>query len=43
MAGRSTWADELALTSPNERINFASIGIGGKGDGDSDQAAKHGN
>jgi predicted dehydrogenase len=43
VAGRSTWADELASKSPNERINIASIGIGGKGDGDSDQAAKHGN
>lgn len=43
IGGRSTWADELALKSPNERINIASIGIGGKGDGDSDQAAKYGN
>lgn len=43
VTGRATWADELALKSPNERINIASIGIGGKGDGDSDQAAKHGN
>src|ERR1700722_13176047 len=43
VAGRSTWADDLASKSPNERINIASIGIGGKGDGDSDQAAKHGN
>jgi hypothetical protein len=38
-----TWADDLANKSPNERINLASIGIGGKGDGDSDQAAKHAN
>ncbi len=43
VAGRATWADELKLTSPNERINIVSIGIGGKGDGDSDQAGKHGN
>src|SRR5258707_9055392 len=43
VGGRATWADELALKSPNERINLASIGIGGKGDGDSDQAAKHAN
>jgi predicted dehydrogenase len=28
--------------SPNERIRFASIGIGGKGDSDSSNAAKHG-
>ena len=41
VGGRATWADELALKSPNERIGVASIGIGGKGDGDSDQAAKH--
>jgi predicted dehydrogenase len=41
IAGRRTWADELALKSPNERIGLACIGIGGKGDGDSEQAAKH--
>lgn len=29
--------------SPNERINVASIGIGGKGDSDSDHAGRHGN
>lgn len=38
---RPLWA--LQEQSPNERINVASIGIGGKGDGDSSQAAKHGN
>jgi hypothetical protein len=43
VSGRSTWADEVDLKSPSERINIASIGIGGKGDGDSDQAARHGN
>lgn len=43
IAGRASAADELASTSPNERINVASIGIGGKGDGDSDQCAKHAN
>ncbi len=43
IAGRSTWADDLALKSPSERLNVASIGIGGKGDSDSDQAAKHAN
>src|SRR6266567_1046392 len=43
IAGRQTWADELASKSPNERINVASIGVGGKGDGDSAQAAKHAN
>ncbi len=29
--------------SANERINVASIGVGGKGDSDSDQAGKHAN
>jgi predicted dehydrogenase len=43
VAGRNTSADELASKSPSERINIASIGIGGKGDGDSEQASKHGN
>jgi len=43
VAGRQTIADELASKSPNERINVASVGIGGKGDSDSDQAAKHAN
>ncbi len=41
VAGRATWADDLASRSPNERIHVASIGIGGKGDSDSDEAAKH--
>ncbi len=29
--------------SANEKINFACIGVGGKGDSDSDQAGNHGN
>jgi hypothetical protein len=29
--------------SPNERINIACIGVGGKGDSDSDHCAQHGN
>ena len=33
----------LAEQSPNERINLASIGIGGKGAGDSEHAGKHAN
>src|SRR5436309_1446436 len=41
VAGRASAAEELASKSPSERIGLASIGIGGKGDGDSDQAAKH--
>jgi hypothetical protein len=49
VAGMGVWvASERPLRalqeqSANERINVASIGIGGKGDGDSDQAAKHAN
>jgi predicted dehydrogenase len=39
--GKRAWGVEEQ--SPNSRINIASIGIGGKGDSDSDQAAKHGN
>jgi predicted dehydrogenase len=33
----------LAARSPNEAINIASIGVGGKGSSDCDQAANHGN
>ncbi|HZK79716.1 MAG TPA: Gfo/Idh/MocA family oxidoreductase, partial [Humisphaera sp.] len=43
VAGRATWADELASKSPNERINVACIGIGGKGDSDSAEVGKHAN
>jgi predicted dehydrogenase len=49
VAGMGVWvaanprARALAEQSPNEQVNVASVGIGGKGDGDSDQAAKHGN
>jgi predicted dehydrogenase len=43
VAGRATWADELASKSPNERINVACIGIGGKGDSDSAEVANHAN
>jgi hypothetical protein len=38
---RRVWA--LQEQSPNERINLACIGIGGKGAGDCEQAAKHAN
>lgn len=41
--GRQTIAQELASKSPNEKVNFASIGIGGKGDSDSEHVAKGGN
>jgi predicted dehydrogenase len=43
VAGRATWADELKSTSPNEKLNVACIGVGGKGDSDSDQVGKHAN
>src|SRR5262249_19155944 len=33
----------LAARSANEEINIASIGVGGKGSSDCDQAANHGN
>lgn len=38
---RASRADESK--SPNETVNFACIGIGGKGDSDSDHVASHGN
>ncbi|MDB5295910.1 MAG: putative dehydrogenase [Phycisphaerales bacterium] len=41
--GRQTWADEIKSKSPNEKVNFASIGIGGKGDSDSEHVGKNGN
>lgn len=41
--GRQTWADEIKSKSPNEKLNFASIGIGGKGDSDSEHVSKRGN
>src|ERR1700760_2611062 len=42
IAGRQSMADQIASTSPSERIAFAAIGIGGKGDGDAEQVGKHG-
>mgnify|MGYP003884725935 CR=1 FL=1 len=39
-AGSSLFAQES--TSANERVRFACIGIGGKGDSDSADAGKHG-
>jgi predicted dehydrogenase len=45
--GASIWVPEYAwgrgLRSPNERINFACIGVGGKGDSDTMDASRHGN
>src|SRR6266568_2694624 len=41
LAGESVWARE-ARRSPNERIQLACIGVGGKGDSDSADAARFG-
>jgi len=44
--GRPAWAEEGQAggsNSPNEKLNIACIGVGGKGDSDSDQAANYGN
>ncbi|HSU66478.1 MAG TPA: Gfo/Idh/MocA family oxidoreductase [Tepidisphaeraceae bacterium] len=44
VASRKTWAEEVAGSkSPNEKLNIACVGVGGKGDSDSDQVAKHAN
>jgi predicted dehydrogenase len=46
LAGISIWVRRDALAqgqSPNARINFAAIGVGGKGESDTADAAKHGN
>lgn len=40
VAESEAWAQEK---SANEKINFACIGVGGKGDSDTADAAKHGN
>lgn len=42
VTGTKTWADELKSKSPNERINIAWVGFGGKGSSDLEQASKHG-
>jgi predicted dehydrogenase len=43
VTGRGAWADDAATPkSPNERLNIACIGVGGKGDSDSEQAARYG-
>ena len=43
VAGRKTWAQEADSRSPNEKVNIASVGVGGKGDSDSEQAGQVGN
>src|SRR5260221_14271161 len=43
--GRGAWADDAApaSSSPNEKLNIACIGIGGKGESDSTHASLYGN
>lgn len=47
LAGIGAWvaagSDAAESKSPNERLNIACIGVGGKGSSDTDQAANHGN
>jgi len=43
IAGTKTWAQEAESKSPNEKVNFASVGITGKGESDSSQASEVGN
>ncbi|MDO4570254.1 MAG: Gfo/Idh/MocA family oxidoreductase [Planctomycetia bacterium] len=42
-AGVMIMSDLMAQESPNEKVNFAAIGIGGKGGSDSADAARFGN
>ena len=43
VSGRGAWADDAAVSkSPNERLQFACIGIGGKGASDSEQLERYG-
>jgi predicted dehydrogenase len=41
--GRQTLAQEAQSKSPNEKVNFASVGVLGKGDGDSAHVGELGN
>lgn len=44
LVGRGAWADPANLTrSANEKIDIACIGVGGKGDSDSNHASLYGN
>jgi len=43
VTGRRTWAAEVDSKSANEKLGIASIGVGGKGESDCNQAARHGN
>src|SRR5882724_11280876 len=43
VAGTKTWAQEADTKSPNEKVNFACVGVTGKGGSDSSHAAQVGN
>lgn len=43
IASRSSRGEDIPATGPNEQLNFACVGVGGKGDSDSNHVAKHGN
>ncbi|HXE55782.1 MAG TPA: Gfo/Idh/MocA family oxidoreductase [Tepidisphaeraceae bacterium] len=43
VAGAKTWAQEAESKSPNEKVNFACVGVSGKGASDSTHAGEVGN
>ena len=43
VAGTKTWAQEAESKSPNEKVNFACVGVSGKGSSDSSHAGEVGN
>jgi len=43
IAGRAGAGETVPTTSPTQKLNFACIGVGGKGDSDSNHIAQHGN
>jgi len=43
VAGTKTWAQEADTKTPNEKVNFACVGVSGKGGSDSSHAAEVGN
>jgi hypothetical protein len=42
LAGHEAQAADAVATAPNDKVNIACIGVGGKGDSDSEHAAKYG-
>jgi predicted dehydrogenase len=42
LGGAPAYVRAMQSSPPNERVRFACIGVGGKGDGDTQDAAKHG-